>query len=57
MTIREKLSVRDPYKACCLNVEHAVERLKKEFASHPEVGEAVIEGAVYDIKTGVVRWL
>ena len=50
-------SERDPDKACCLNVEHAVERLKKEFSSHPEVGEAVIEGAVYDIKTGVVRWL
>ena len=27
---------RDPYKACCLNVIHAVERLKNEFASHPE---------------------
>ena len=50
-------SERDPDKACCLNVEHAVDRLKREFASHPEVGEAVIEGAVYDIKTGVVRWL
>ena len=50
-------SERDPDKACCLNVEHAVDRLKREFASHPEVGEAVIEGAIYDIKTGEVRWL
>ena len=48
---------RDPYKACILNVEHAVDRLKKEFSAHPEVGEAVIEGAVYDIKDGTVRWL
>ena len=48
---------RDPYKACILNVVHAVDRLKKEFSAHPEVGEAVIEGAVYDIKDGTVRWL
>ena len=48
---------RDPYKACILNVEHAVDRLKKEFSAHPEVGETVIEGAVYDIKDGTVRWL
>ena len=50
-------SERDPYKATCLNVEHAVDRLKKEFADHPEVGGAVIEGAVYDIRTGEVKWL
>ena len=48
---------RDPDKACCLNVEHAVARLKTEFSAHPEVGEAVIEGAVYDMQTGAVRWL
>ncbi len=50
-------SERDPNKACCLNVEHAVRRLKKDFSNHPEVGSAVIEGAVYDIQTGQVRWL
>ena len=48
---------RDPYKACCLNVAFAVDRLKREFASHPEVGGADIEGAVYDIRTGAVKWL
>ena len=48
---------RDPDKACCLNVMHVVNRLKKEFSGHPEVGRAVIEGAVYDIRTGEVRWL
>ncbi len=48
---------RDPYRACCLNVRHAVERLEREFAEHPEVGDAVIEGAVYDIRSGEVEWI
>ena len=48
---------RDPDKACRLNVEHAISRLKKEFAGHPEIGGAVIEGAIYDIRTGEVEWL
>ena len=48
---------RDPDAACCLNVKYAADRLKREFAGHPEVGSAVIEGAVYDIRTGEVRWL
>ena len=50
-------SEKDPDRACCLNVEHAVTRLKAEFAEHPEVGGTLIEGAVYDIRTGEVRWL
>ena len=48
---------RDEDRACCLNVRHAVERLKKEFSEHPEAGRAVVEGAVYDIQSGLVRWL
>lgn len=48
---------RDPDKACCLNVRHAVERLNREFREHPEVGGAVIEGAIYDIMSGEVRWI
>ena len=48
---------RDQDRACVLNVEHAVNRLRKEFADHPEVGGAVISGAVYDIRTGSVTWL
>ncbi len=48
---------RDPDRACRLNVEYAVERLKKEFYAHPEIGETVIEGAVCDIRSGAVRWL
>ena len=50
-------SERDPYKACCMNVEHSVERLRKEFDEHPEIGGVVIEGAVYDICSGEVKWL
>lgn len=49
--------VRDPYQACCLNVEHAVARLVEEFAEHPEIGSVTIEGALYDIQNGEVKWL
>ena len=49
--------VRDEDEACRLNVRHAVERLKRDFAAHPEVGGAQIEGAVYDIRSGEVAWL
>lgn len=48
---------RDPDRACALNVLHAVDRLKQEFSEHPEIGGVEIEGAVYDIKSGEVRWL
>ncbi len=48
---------RDPDRACCLNVLHAVDRLVKEFAEHPEIGGVKISGAVYDICAGTVRWL
>ena len=48
---------RDPLRACEKNVLHAVERLKAEFAAHPEAGGAEIAGAVYDILTGELRFL
>ena len=48
---------RDPDNACCLNVKHAVGILRREFREHPEIGEVEIEGAVYDIRSGEVRWL
>ena len=48
---------RDEEKACCLNVRYGVDRLKQAFSAHPEVGTAVVEGAVYDILSGEVRWL
>ncbi len=49
--------VRDPYKATCLNVEHAVSKIKQEFVLHPEVSSAIIIGAIYDIIVGDVTWL
>ncbi len=48
---------RDPYRASCLNVMHAVNRLRSEFAEHPEIRDAHIEGAIYDIRTGEVTVL
>ncbi len=48
---------QDPDKACCLNVKHALAILKEEFDEHPELGDAIIEGAVYDMKSGAVKWL
>ncbi len=48
---------KDPDKACRLNVQHGVDRLRKEFKEHPEIPEAEIAGAVYDIRTGKIEWL
>ncbi len=48
---------RDPDKACRLNVLHAMDRLEKEFAAHPEMDQVEISGGVYDIVTGEVEWL
>ena len=48
---------RDPNQACRLNALHAVDRLRRDFSAHPEIGEAVIEAAVYDLESGTVEWL
>ena len=48
---------RDPEKACRLNVLHNMDRLRKEFADHPEIDEVDISGGVYDIVSGEVDWL
>ena len=50
---------KDEERACCLNVQHAVETIRREFAAHPEIPSAELDivGAVYDIATGAVRWL
>ena len=49
----------DPDRACELNVTHAVESIRHAFAEHPEIPSAGLEirGAVYDIRSGGVRWL
>ena len=48
---------KDMDKACQLNVQHGVNRIKKEFNEHPEMPEIEIRGAVYDMRSGVVEWL
>lgn len=50
---------RDPDLACRMNVEHAVETIKRAFHDHPEIPSANLEirGAIYDIRSGKVNWL
>ena len=50
---------RDPEQACRKNVEHAVSIIRLEFAEHPEIPTADVDvlGAIYDLKSGEVRWL
>ncbi len=48
---------REPDRACRLNALHAAERLRREFAGHPEIGEVQIEAAVYVLESGEVVWL
>ena len=48
---------RDPLRACEKNVLYAVERIRAEFAEHPEVKETSVVGAVYDVLGGDVRFL
>ena len=50
---------QDPDRACELNVVHAVESIRRAFAEHPEIpsAELDIRGAVYDLRSGGVRWL
>jgi carbonic anhydrase len=42
-----------------MNVEHAVETIKRAFHDHPEIPSANLEirGAIYDIRSGEVNWL
>ena len=48
---------KDPDEACRLNVLHGVERIRREFSMHPEISDADVRGAVYDIESGLVSWL
>ena len=48
---------KDPLEACRLNVLHGVDRIRMEFALHPEISDADVRGAVYDIESGLVSWL
>ena len=48
---------RDPLRACEKNVLFAVERIRGEFAEHPEINNVTVRGAVYDVLDGSVRFL
>lgn len=50
---------RDADRACELNILHAVDAIRRAFAEHPEIpsSELDIRGAVYDIRSGGVRFL
>ncbi len=48
---------KDPDKACKLNVIDGVNRIKKEFALHPEISNVDVRGAIYNIESGTVEWL
>jgi carbonic anhydrase len=49
----------DDYKATVLNVKHGVNIIQNAFHDHPDIedGELDVLGAVYDIETGVVKWV
>ena len=47
----------DPLRACEKNVLWAVGRIREEFAEHPEIEKVRVEGAVYDVLDGSVRFL
>lgn len=50
---------KDPQKACELNVINGVNEIREAFRNHEEIQAAGCDviGAIYDIKTGMVRWL
>lgn len=50
-------SESDPIRACERNVRFGVQRLIGAFAEHPEMQDVQIDGAIYDVATGAVRWL
>lgn len=47
----------DPLQACEKNVRYGIERIRTVFSDHPGMLEIVVRGAVYEIETGVVRWM
>ena len=39
------------------NMEIVEERIRREFADHPDMPDVTVTGAVYDLRTGEVEWL
>ena len=48
---------RDPGKAARLHVQSGVERIRREFADHEEIGSIEVRGTVYELASGKVTWL
>ncbi len=50
---------KDDYKASCLNIQHGVDMIRREFDIHPIEDARGLEvvGAIYDIKDGHVDFL
>ena len=48
---------RDPLLAAKRNVLRGAERIRRDFAEHPEMRGIEVSGAIYDIATGAVEWL
>jgi carbonic anhydrase len=47
----------DPLQACEKNVRYGTERIRSFFSNHPGMKGIVVRGAVYEIETGIVRWM
>ena len=49
--------VKDPYRACCLNVRHSIEVIEESFEIHREEEHGLkVVGAVYHISDGSVSF-
>lgn len=48
---------KDPYKACCLNVQRSVSLIKESLKELVENGSLEVRGAVYHIDSGEVTFL
>ena len=50
---------KDAFKASCLNVQHGVQRIRRELKIHPSEDEKGLEviGAIYHIEDGTVEFL
>ena len=56
--IREGIGTEtDDYKASCLNVQHNVDLLRDAFKDHKKLRSLQVQGAVYDLETGKVKFL
>lgn len=60
LTAEIRLAIGDetaPLQACEKNIRYGIERIRAAFSNQPEMSGIVVRGAVYEIETGIVRWL